>query len=134
MKNTIATTQTKKLAIGSDDVAAREFNGCISHLLIAPPTVGSTKMIMGVTTVPVGVKVVRVVHPHSEKCFYVLEGRGKIVFEEVEVPCQAGQAVLIPQGEPYSVHNVGDKQMRLLSACTPLAPSPKEGHIILGEN
>ena len=126
-------TQTKKLAVGPDDVAARVFNGCVSHLLISPPTVGSTKMIMGVTTVPVGTKVVRVVHPHSEKCFYMLGGRGKIVFEDDEVPFQTGQAVLIPQGEPYSVCNVGNEELRLLSVCAPLAPSPQEGHIILQE-
>lgn len=126
-------TQTQKLVVGADDVAAREFNGCVSHLLISPATVGSTKMIVGVTTVPVGVEAVRVVHPHSEKCFYMLGGRGKIVFEDSEVPFQTGQAVLIPQGTAYSVYNVGDEAMRLLSVCAPLAPSPQEGHIILQE-
>lgn len=127
----MTTTKTKKLAIGSEDVATREFNGCQSHLLISPATVGSTQMIVGTTTVPVGVKVLRVVHPHSEKCFYILRGEGKIVFDDDEVTFRGGQALLIPQGTPYSVYNLGNEEMQLLSVCAPLAPSPKEGHIIL---
>ena len=127
----MTTTKTKKLAIGSEDVATREFNGCQSHLLISPATVGSTQMIVGTTTVPVGVKVLRVVHPHSEKCFYILRGEGKIVFEDGEVPFKAGQAVLTPQNTAHSIFNTGEEEILVVFASGPLAPSPKEGHIIL---
>ncbi len=121
----------KKLVMGPEDVATIEDRGGEIHVLISPTSVGSTKMIMGTATVPVGGKVLQHAHPHSEECFYVMRGQGKIVFEDGEVPFQSGQAVLTPQGQPHSIHNVGDEEILVVFASGPLAPSPKEGHIIL---
>lgn len=134
---TISEIKTKKLAMGPEDVATIEDRGGEIHVLISPTSVGSTKMIMGTATVPVGGKVLKHAHPHSEECFYVLRGEGKIVFEDGEVPFKTGQAVLTPQGTAHSIFNTGDEEILVVFASGPLAPSPKEGHIILereGEN
>jgi putative monooxygenase len=125
-------TITRKLAIGPKDVPTIEDRGGEIHVLISPTSVGATKMIMGTATVPVGGKVLKHLHPHSEECFYVLRGRGEIVFEGIgAVPFEAGQAVLTPQGKAHSIYNVGDEEILVVFASGPLAPSPKEGHIIL---
>ena len=122
----------RKLAMGPEDVATIEDRGGEIHVLISPTSVGSTKMIMGTATVPVGGKVLKHAHPHSEECFYVLKGRGKIEFEGIgEVYFQPGQALLTPQGKAHSIYNVGDEEILVVFASGPLAPSPKEGHIIL---
>jgi putative monooxygenase len=128
----MTTTTNRKLAMGPEDVATIEDRGGEIHVLISPTSVGSTKMIMGTATVPVGGKVLNHAHPHSEECFYVLRGQGKIVVEGVgEVNFQAGQAVLTPQGKAHSIYNVGEEEILVVFASGPLAPSPKEGHIIL---
>ena len=125
------TTTNQKLAMGPEDVATIEDRGGEIHVLISPTSVGSTKMIMGTATVPVGGKVLQHAHPHSEECFYVMRGEGKIVFEDGEVPFKAGQAVLTPQNTAHSIFNTGEEEILVVFASGPLAPSPKEGHIIL---
>lgn len=126
-------TQTKRLLVkGPGDVPTIRDRGGEIHVLISPTSVQSTKMIMGTATVPIGGKVLGHAHPHSEECFYVLQGRGEITVEGVgKVAFKAGEAVLTPQGAAHSIVNVGDEEILVVFASGPLAPSPKEGHIIL---
>lgn len=132
------TQQKRRLAVGPKDVKTIEDRGGEIHVLISPSSVQSKNMIMGTATVPVGGKVLLHAHPHSEECFYVLQGKGEITVDGVGVvPFQPGEAVLTPQGSTHSIVNVGDEEIRVVFAAAPLAPSPKEGHIILeseGEN
>ena len=53
----MTTVQNQQLAMGPEDVATIEDRGGQIHVLISPTSVGSTKMIMGTATVPVGGKV-----------------------------------------------------------------------------
>lgn len=134
------TKQLRRLVMGPTDVPTIEDRGGEIHVLISPTSVQSTKMIMGTATVPVGGRVLGHAHPHSEECFYVMQGKGEIKVDGVGVvPFVAGQAVLTPQGTAHSIVNTGDEEIRVVFASGPLAPSPKEGHIILesfeeGEN
>lgn len=124
--------KVRRLAMGPSDVPTIRDRGGEIHVLISPTSVKSTKMIMGTATVPVGGRVLCHAHPHSEECFYVLQGKGEIDVEGFGVvPFKAGEAVLTPQGTPHSIVNVGDEEIRVVFASGPLAPSPKEGHIIL---
>lgn len=136
---TTETKQTRRLVMGPSDVPTIEDRGGEIHVLISPTSVQSTKMIMGTATVPVGGRVLGHAHPHSEECFYVMQGKGEIKIDGVGVVSfKAGEAVLTPQGTAHSIVNVGDEEIRVVFASGPLAPSPKEGHIILeseeGEN
>lgn len=130
------TQQKRRLVTGPSDVQTIKDRGGEIHVLISPTSVQATKLIMGTATVPLGGRVLCHAHPHGEECFYVLQGKGEIEIEGVgKVPFQAGQAVLTPQGTAHSIVNVGDEEIRVVFASAPLAPSPKEGHIILeGEN
>lgn len=133
------TETIRRLVMGPADVPTIKDRGGEIHVLISPTSVQSTRMIMGTATVPIGGKVLGHAHPHSEECFYVLQGKGEIILEGMgRVPFKAGEAVLTPQGAAHSIVNVGDEEIRVVFASGPLAPSPKEGHIILeteeGEN
>lgn len=122
----------RRLVMGPSDVPTIEDRGGEIHVLISPTSVQSTKLIMGTATVPVGGRVLKHAHPHGEECFYVLQGKGEITIEGVGVvPFEAGQAVLTPQEAPHSIVNVGEEEIRVVFASAPLAPSPKDGHIIL---
>lgn len=122
----------RRLVMGPSDVPTIEDRGGEIHVLISPTSVQSTKLIMGTATVPVGGRVLKHAHPHGEECFYVLQGKGEINIEGVGVvPFEAGQAVLTPQEAPHSIVNVGEEEIRVVFASAPLAPSPKDGHIIL---
>ena len=126
------TKQVKRLVMGPTDVPTIEDRGGEIHVLISPTSVQSTKLIMGTATVPVGGRVLGHSHPHSEECFYVMQGKGEIKVDGVGVvPFAAGQAVLTPQNTAHSIVNTGDEEIRVVFASGPLAPSPKEGHIIL---
>lgn len=126
------TQQKRRLVMGPSGVKTIEDRGGEIHVLISPTSVQSTQMIMGTATVPVGGSVLLHQHPHSEECFYVLQGKGEITVEGVgTVPFQPGEAVLTPQGSTHSIVNVGDEEIRVVFAAAPLAPSPAEGHIIL---
>jgi len=126
------TKEMRRLVTGPDDVPAIDDRGGEIRVLISPTSVQSTKLIMGTATVPVGGNVLLHVHPHSEECFYVLQGKGEINIEGVGVvPFKAGEAVLTPQGSNHSIVNVGDEEIRVVFAAGPLAPSPKDGHLIL---
>lgn len=127
------TTTMRRLVVKPSDVKAiDDGRGGELHVLISPSSVQSTKMIMGTATVPVGGRVVLHAHPHSEECFYVLQGKGEITVDGFGVvPFQAGEAVLTPQGAAHTIRNVGDEEIRVVFANSPLAPSPKEGHILL---
>lgn len=126
------TETVRRLVMGPGGVPTIKDRGGEIHVLISPTSVQSTRMIMGTATVPVGGRVLGHAHPHSEECFYVLQGKGEIVLEDLgRFPFQAGEAVLTPQGAAHSIVNVGDEEIRVVFASGPLAPSPKEGHIIL---
>lgn len=128
----MTTQQLRRLVMGHQDVPTIEDRGGEIHVLISPTSVQSTQLIMGTATVPVGGRVLRHAHPHGEECFYVLQGKGQITIEGVGVlPFQSGEAVLTPQGAVHSIENMGDEEIRVVFAAAPLAPSPKEGHIIL---
>lgn len=126
------TQQKRRLVTGASDVPTIKDRGGEIHVLISPTSVQSTKLIMGTATVPVGGSVLCHAHPHGEECFYVLQGEGEIAIDGIGVvPFHAGQAVLTPQGTAHSIVNVGNEEIRVVFASAPLAPSPKEGHIIL---
>ncbi|PIG92439.1 cupin domain-containing protein [Gloeocapsopsis sp. IPPAS B-1203] len=128
----MVTQQQRHLVMGPSDVPTIADRGGEIHVLISPTSVQSTKLIMGTATVPVGGRVLCHAHPHGEECFYVLQGQGEIEIADVGVvPFQAGQAVLTPQGAAHSIVNVGNEEIRVVFASAPLAPSPKDGHIIL---
>jgi len=52
--------------------------------------------------------------PQTEKVFYVLSGRGKIVVDNVDHGIEQGMALYVAPGEAHAFVNTGNEELRLL--------------------
>jgi putative monooxygenase len=99
------------------------------NILISPTTVGSNHLVMGYSQVGVNERVTPHVHDYSEEAFFVLEGQGRIYFDQNDfIDFTSGEAVLVPQGKPHWIQNTGSHVMKVIFAVSPLAPTPGAGH------
>jgi mannose-6-phosphate isomerase-like protein (cupin superfamily) len=56
-----------------------------------------------------------------DKLYYVLDGEGVFLLEERELPMQAGDLLVAPDGVPHGVRNSGRGRLLVLAV---LAPAP----------
>jgi quercetin dioxygenase-like cupin family protein len=63
------------------------------------------------------------VHAHvgMDKMYYVLDGEGLFLLEDRELPMQAGDLLVAPDGAPHGVWNTGQRRLLVLAV---LAPAP----------
>lgn len=103
------------------------------HVLLNPTTVGTSAGFLGTLSLDAGEVFLRHYHPYSEECFYVIKGQVAVEADENTVLAGEGTAVFIPRYEPHRLRNVGTAEALLVFFCSPLAPSPAEGHVLLEE-
>jgi quercetin dioxygenase-like cupin family protein len=60
-------------------------------------------------------------HTGMDKMYYVLEGEGLFLLEDRELPMQAGDLLVAPDGVPHGVRNAGQRRLLVLAV---LAPPP----------
>jgi quercetin dioxygenase-like cupin family protein len=60
-------------------------------------------------------------HAGMDKMYYVLEGEGLFLLEDRELPMQAGDLLVAPDGVPHGVLNSGQRRLLVLAV---LAPPP----------
>ena len=60
-------------------------------------------------------------HAGMDKMYYVLTGTGVFLLQSHEVPMQAGDLLVAPDGVPHGVRNTGSARLLLLAV---LAPAP----------
>ena len=60
-------------------------------------------------------------HAGMDKVYQVLEGAGVFLVEGAELPMNAGDLLIAPQGVPHGVRNTGPERLLIL---TILAPAP----------
>ena len=60
-------------------------------------------------------------HVGMDKMYYVLDGEGLFLVEDRELPMQAGDLLVAPDGVPHGVLNTGDRRLLVLAV---LAPAP----------
>jgi mannose-6-phosphate isomerase-like protein (cupin superfamily) len=60
----------------------------------------------------------RHVHKRSQEIYYILEGSGTMGLGKSHFEVKAGDAVLIPPGNPHNIR-AGDGGIRILCICTP---------------
>jgi quercetin dioxygenase-like cupin family protein len=60
-------------------------------------------------------------HVGMDKMYYVLEGEGLFLLEDRELPMQAGDLLVAPDGVPHGVLNSGQRRLLVLAV---LAPPP----------
>ena len=103
------------------------------HVLLSPQSVGTSAGFLGTLALDPGEVFLRHYHPYSEECFYVIKGQVIVEADEGNVVANEGTAVFVPQYEPHRLRNVGTEETLLVFFCSPLAPSPAEGHVLLEE-
>jgi quercetin dioxygenase-like cupin family protein len=60
-------------------------------------------------------------HAGMDKVYLAVEGEGLFLLEGRELPMQAGDLLVAPEGVPHGVRNTGAKRLLVLAI---LAPSP----------
>jgi quercetin dioxygenase-like cupin family protein len=60
-------------------------------------------------------------HAGMDKVYHVLEGEGLFLLEGRELPMQAGELLVAPDGVPHGVRNTGPGRLLALAV---LAPAP----------
>jgi mannose-6-phosphate isomerase-like protein (cupin superfamily) len=60
-------------------------------------------------------------HKGMDKVYFVVNGRGVFLLEGRELPMQAGDLLIAPEGVPHGVRNTGHERLLVLAV---LAPSP----------
>ena len=60
-------------------------------------------------------------HGGMDKVYYVLAGRGTFLLDGRELPMQAGDLLVAPDGVPHGVSNTGIERLLVLAV---LAPAP----------
>jgi quercetin dioxygenase-like cupin family protein len=60
-------------------------------------------------------------HAGMDKVYHVIEGEGRFLLDGRELPMQAGDLLVAPEGVPHGVRNTGGERLLLLAI---LAPAP----------
>jgi mannose-6-phosphate isomerase-like protein (cupin superfamily) len=60
-------------------------------------------------------------HGGMDKLYLVLEGRGVVLLEDRELPIEAGELLVAPEGVPHGLRNTGTERLLVLAV---LAPAP----------
>jgi quercetin dioxygenase-like cupin family protein len=60
-------------------------------------------------------------HAGQDKVYHVLEGKGTFLLDDGELPMQAGDLLVAPEGVPHGVRNDGPTRLLVLAI---LAPAP----------
>lgn len=108
--------------------------GGVLHVLLSAKTTGNTAGFLGTFALKPGEVFLKHYHPYSEECFYVI--RGEVTIEndrDAPIVAKEGTSVFVPKNEPHRLRNAGTEETLLVFFCSPLAPSPAEGHVLLEE-
>lgn len=90
----------------------------IKHL-VAPWTVGSTKVWMGITIIERESNSNMHKHDDSEEIFYVLSGSGSIKVGDEEENIVPGSCIYIPPNIFHQLINPGPERLRVLAVTSP---------------
>jgi mannose-6-phosphate isomerase-like protein (cupin superfamily) len=90
----------------------------IKHL-VAPWTVGSSHLWVGVTIIHPGSSSNPHLHDDAEEVFYVLSGNGSIKVGDEEEKIGPGSCIFIPPKTVHQLKNTGDTELKALAATSP---------------
>jgi mannose-6-phosphate isomerase-like protein (cupin superfamily) len=81
----------------------------------------STRLLVGLNGFEPGQSHALHAHHGMDKMYYVIEGEGVFLIEDRELPAQAGDLLVAPDGVPHGVRNTGQRRLLVLAV---LAPAP----------
>jgi len=99
----------------------------VSKLLLAPKTVGTRNLSMGLNVTEVGSMIPYHAHEDSEEVMFIISGRAKLVIEgEGEWEIGPETAIYSPLGKKHRLENIGDEPLKLVWVYGPPLPSHYE--------
>src|SRR4026209_1576673 len=81
----------------------------------------SSRLLVGLNAFEPGQSHALHAHAGMDKMYHVLEGQGAFLLEGRELPMQAGDLLIAPEGVAHGVRNSGSGRLRALGV---LAPAP----------
>jgi putative monooxygenase len=117
-------TVNKKPFVVAKDVEGEErIPPRVSKLLLAPKTVGTRNVSMGLNVTAVGSMIPDHVHEDSEEVMFIISGRAKLVIEgEGEWEVGPETAIYSPLGKKHRLENIGDEPLKLVWVYGPPLP------------
>ena len=109
----------------------KQTRGGLMHSLLTPKSAGTTAGYLGTLALGPGEVFVKHYHPYSEECLFIVSGELTIENDKSTVVARAGTGVFIPKLEPHRLRNAGSEETLIVYFCSPLAPSPEQGHVTL---
>jgi quercetin dioxygenase-like cupin family protein len=97
------------------------------HAIYTPSKMGkatlfeSPRLLVGLNGFEPGQQHALHAHPGQDKTYLVLEGSGLFLLDQRELPMQAGDLLVAPDGVPHGVRNTGSSRLLVLAV---LAPGP----------
>ena len=97
------------------------------HAAYAPDKMGKTtifesaRLLVGLNAFEPGQEHKLHAHAGQDKVYHVLEGRGRFLLVDRELPMQPGEMLVAPSGVPHGIRNDGDERLVVLAI---LAPGP----------
>lgn len=108
--------------IKEKEVEGERFTGPYSRTikhLVAPWTVGSTKLWLGLTIVDPGFSSNLHQHDDAEEIFYVLTGEGSIKVGDEEERIGPGSCIFIPPKTAHQLINTGSGELKAVATISP---------------
>ncbi len=81
----------------------------------------SPRLLVGLNTFEPGQSHALHAHAGMDKMYFVLSGAGVFLVNDRELPMQAGDLLVAPEGVPHGVRNTGSERLLVLAV---LAPAP----------
>ncbi len=88
--------------------------GRVRTLIVSPELAATRALLCGRMDYLPGASSPYHYHVGCEHFFYVVEGRGKVRFEDREVPLEEGTLVFITEGEKHQLLNPFDRPLKML--------------------
>src|SRR5207249_10302010 len=82
-------------------------------VMVTHETCGSEQFSAGLFFVRPGTRGHADHHPGQEELYYIFEGRGQVVIDDVPYPIEAGEAVFIPDGKTHYLINDAETTLGL---------------------
>jgi quercetin dioxygenase-like cupin family protein len=82
----------------------------------------SARLLVGLNAFEPGQSHALHAHAGTDKMYYVVDGEGIFLLEGRDLPMQAGDLLVAPDGVPHGVKNTGNGRLLVLAV---LAPAPR---------
>lgn len=83
----------------------------------------SPRLLVGLNAFEPGQEHALHAHAGQDKVYHVIEGEGVFLLADAELPMQAGDLLVAPDGVPHGVRNTGGTRLLVLAVLAP-APHP----------